>query len=295
LAHIQIDFPTQPFDSVLGLLRRSARIYFGNLPFLAAVTLVVFLPGKLALQLGCYLLDIPTDGVVSYLLMDSSDLILSALVIPAVIYGLAGNFRTGRTAPLAESLRWGRRQWGKTLWNKFKVEITVTLWGALLLVPGVVAMVKLIFTDVIVAVEADRETDVLQASRVLSQGHRWRIFFVLLPVMILDLAGTFVVLARLQGLTHSRIALALVDSAFSVGGQWTTVIVLLLYLSLVSRASPAATAGLARKPPVPAASPQSGHSSNIMDDASGSGGKTQSQSRRSRSPRYGSSRPSRGR
>jgi hypothetical protein len=252
LAHIQIDFPTQPLDSVVGLLLRSTRVFFGNLPFLAAVTLVVFLPGKLALQLGCYLLDIPTDGVLSYLLMDSSDLILSALVIPAVIYGLVENFRTGRAAPLAESLRWGRRQWGKTLWNKFKVEITVTLWGALLLVPGMVAMVRLIFTDAIVAIEADRESDVLQASRVLSQGHRWRIFFVLLPMMILDLAGTFVVFARLQGLTHSRIALALVDSAFSIGGQWTTVIVLLLYLGLVGRISA----------------------------ASGSGGKTQSQSLR---------------
>jgi hypothetical protein len=244
LAHIQIDFPTQPFDSVLALLLRSARVFFGNLPFLAAVTLVVFLPGKLALQAGCYVLDIPADGVLSYFLMDSSDLILSALVIPAVIYGLVEKFRTGRTAPLAESLRWGRRQWGKTLWNKFKVEITVTLWGALLLVPGVVAMVKLIFTDAIVAIEADavgadRETDVLRRSRVLSQGHRWRIFFVLLPMMILDLAGTVVVLARLQGLTHSRIALALVDSAFSVGGQWTTVIVLLLYLGLVAPISAA--------------------------------------------------------
>jgi hypothetical protein len=265
--HIEIDFPTQPFDSVTGLLLQSARVFFDSLPFLAAVTLVVFLPGKLALQLGCYVLNVPTDGVLSYLLMDSSDLVLSALVIPAATYGLVTRFRTGRPAPLAESLRWGRRQWGKTLWNKFKVEITITLWGALLVVPGVVAMVKLIFTDAIVAVEADRETDVLQRSRTLSQGHRWRIFFVLLPMMILDLTGSFVVLARLQGFTHSRMALALVDSAFSVGGQWTTVIVLLLYLGLVERISA----------------------------APGSERKTKSQSLRSRSPRNGSSKPSYGR
>jgi hypothetical protein len=267
LAHIEIDFPTQPFDSVLGLLLRSARVFFSNLPFLAAVTLVVFLPGKLALQLGCYVLNVPTDGIASYLLMDASDLILSALVIPAAIYGLVARFRTGRTASLIESLRWGRRQWGKTLWNKFKVEITVTLWGALLLVPGVVAMVRLIFTDAVVAIEADREDDVLRASRVLSRGRGWRIFFVLLPMMILDLVGSFMVLARLQGLTHSRIALALVDSVFSVGGQWTTVIVLLLYLGVEAR----------------------------TNAASGSGGKTQSQSLRSRSPQYGSSKPSYGR
>jgi hypothetical protein len=240
----------------MGLLFRSARVFFGSLPFLAAVTLVVFLPGKLALQAACYWLDIPTDGVLSYLLMDSSDLILSALVIPAAIFGLVAKFRTGRTAPLAESLRWGWRQWGKTLWNKFKVETTITLWALLLLVPGLVAMVRLIFTDAIVAVEADLTdqagaTDVLQSSRVLSRGHGWRIFFVLLPMMILDLAGSFVVLARLQGFTHSRIALAVVDSAFSVGGQWTTVIVLLLYL------------GLTPKPPAPAASPQRAHAPGV--------------------------------
>jgi hypothetical protein len=58
-------------------------------------------------------------------------------------------------------------------------------------------------------------------------------------MMLLDLAGTFLVLGRLEGLTHSRIALALGDSLFSVGGQWTTTIVLLLYLGVTDIAKPA--------------------------------------------------------
>jgi hypothetical protein len=236
---IEIDFPTEPFGSVTRLLLRSAVLFFSNLPFLAAVTLVVFVPGKLALQFGCYVMDVPTGGILSYLLMDFSDLILGALVVPAAIYGLVEKLRRGQIPPLAECLRWGRRQWAKTLGYKLVVEITIALSGALLVVPGLMAMARLIFNDAIVAIEADRETHVLSRSSDLSRGRRWRIFFVLLPMMVLDLAGTFLVLDRLEGLTHSRVALALGDSLFSVGGHWTTAIVLLLYLGVTDTPKPA--------------------------------------------------------
>ena len=116
--HLEIDFPTQPFDSPLALLRDSVRVFFSNLPFLAAVTLVIYLPGKLATQFLCYLLDVPFEGVLSYFVLEISDLLLSALVVPAIVYGLVHRFRTGRTASLGDSLRWGWRQWLKTLANQ---------------------------------------------------------------------------------------------------------------------------------------------------------------------------------
>ena len=236
--HLSIDFFCEPFQSAPALLLRSAVVFFSRLPFLAAVTLIVFLPGKLAIQFACQLLDVPTDGILSYLLLDAGDLLLGSLAVPAVIYGLVAAFRTGKTPPLGEALRWGRRQWAKTLWNKFKVEITVALWSALLLVPGLVAMVKLIFTDAIVAIEADRESAVLERSRSLSQGHRWRIFFVLAPVLVVELAATFLALNALEQALHSRLALALGDSLLAVGGQWTTVVLLLMYLGLAGPAEP---------------------------------------------------------
>jgi len=231
--HLEIDFAVPRFESAWRLLVRSAGLFFSNIGFLATVTLVVFLPVKSALQFACYLLDIPTGGMTEYLLMDFSDLILDALVIPAAIYGLLDRLRTGAPAPLGRSLRWGRRQWAKALWNKFKVEVTITLSTALLVIPGILAMVKLSLTDAIVAIEADRETEVLERSRALTQGHRWPIFRVLLPLMLIELAATFAVLGVFAGSTSSRPLLALVDSALSVGGQWSTVIVLLLYLGLV--------------------------------------------------------------
>ena len=233
--YLEIDFPTQPFASPLPLLRDSIRVFFADLPFLAAATTVIYVPGKLATQFLCYLLDVPFEGVLSYFFLLISDLLLSALVVPAIVYGLFHRFRKGQPPLLAESLRWGRRQWLKTLANKIKVEITITLWGALLLIPGIVAMVRLIFVDLIVAIDADLEHDVLSRSRKLAQGRRWRIFFVLLPMLILDLAAMFLVLDRVQAVTHSRAAFAIADSVLAVGVQLTTVAALLMYLGTAQK------------------------------------------------------------
>ena len=237
--HLEIDFPTEPFHSAFRLLLHSAVLFFANLRFLAAVTLLVYLPAKLALQFVLYALNVPAGGMVTYLALDLSDLVLSALAIPAVVYGLVARFRSGQTASVRESLRWGRRQWGKTLWNLFKVEVTVALWGALLEIPGLVAMVRLVFAGAIVAIEADRETEVLARSRILSRGHGWRIFLVLLPLMAASLVGTFLILGAFEEAGYSRVVMAVADSVLSVGGQFTTVAVLLMYLGVVRTAVPA--------------------------------------------------------
>src|SRR5689334_14749760 len=129
---LAVDFPSDPFHSPWRLLLRSARVYVTNFSFLAVLTLIAFLRVKLALQLLCEWLDIPKNGVGAYVLMDVSDLVLSALAVPAAIYGLMARFRTGNPAGLKRSLAWGWRQWPKTLWNKFKVETTIALYGALL-------------------------------------------------------------------------------------------------------------------------------------------------------------------
>jgi hypothetical protein len=231
--YLEIDFATVRFASPLPLLRDSLRVFFSNLPFLAAATLVIYLPGKLATQFLCYLLDIPFAGVLSYFVLEISDLLLSALVVPAIIFGLVHRFRTGRAPALGESLRWGRRQWFKTLANQVKVEITIALWGALLVIPGVVAMVRLTFVDVVVAVEAGLEHDVLGRSTRLAQGRRWRIFFVLLPMLVLNLAA-FLALDRV-GAANSRVAFALADSILAVAGQLATVAALLMYLGTVQK------------------------------------------------------------
>jgi hypothetical protein len=239
--HIEIDFETEPFSSAGRLLLRSGRLFFVNLPFLAALTLVVYLPAKLAIQLACYVGNVPGEGLLSYVLMETADLALSALVIPAALYALVEKQRSGRLAGFGESLRWGWRQWGKTLWNKFKVEITVSLSLLLLVVPGLLAVVKLVFTDVVVAIEGDLETAPLQRSRQLSLGHRWNIFLVLVPLGILDMAGTYLALNALESAASPRVVLALASSLLAVAEHWLTAAVLLMYLGVTGRSGYEAT------------------------------------------------------
>lgn len=218
--------PTSPEISPVSVLAQSARVFFANFPFLAGVTLAVFVPGKLLLQLGCALFDVPADGILAYVLMDASDLALGALAIPAAIYGLTAG------TPVGESIGRARKLWGWMLWNKFKVEITIALWTLLLFVPGLVAMVKLALTDAIVAIEGKREREPLARSRELTSGRRWRVFFVMAPLTVLDLAGSFVVLTALPGVAHSRWMLALADSLMAIVGMWAEVAGLLIYLGM---------------------------------------------------------------
>lgn len=213
----------QPFDSAPRLLARSALVYLRNLPFLAAVTLAVFVPGKLLFQLAAYLLDIPPEGIASYILGDFSDLVLASLTIPAAIYGLTADQGVG------ESLRRGRKLWARMFWTRLKVEVTVALWMLLIFVPGLVAMVKLALAEPVVALDA-RHPDPLERSRELTEGRRWRVFFVAAPLLVLDLAGSIVVLSMLPGVAHSRLLMAAADSILAIISMWTTVAMLLIYL-----------------------------------------------------------------
>ncbi len=225
---IEVDFATESFDSAARMLLRATSLYISNLPFLAALTLVVYLPVKLALQIVCYLLNVANDSLLSYALLEILDLVLSALVIPAAIYGMMGKLRTGRRPGLRDCLRWGRRQWGRLLWNKVKVEITVGLRALLLFVPGIIAMARLALTDAVVSIEADAAAEPLARSSELTHGMRWRVFFVLLPFLPVDLFGAWLVMS-----VPSRLGFALADCALAIAEQWLTVAVMLMYLGVV--------------------------------------------------------------
>jgi len=229
--YLKIDSAVEPFGSVPRLLARSAALYFEELPRVAAVTLLVFLPAKLALEWLCAALEVADSSVTAYVLSGLSDLILGALAAPAVVYLLVARLRAGRPAPVGQSLRWGWRLWGRSLWNVFKMEVTVGLYTLLLIVPGVVAMVRLAFTEVVVGVEGARTADVLGRSRELSAGRGWRIFFVLAALGLVELLAW-------GGLLRLHLGMALTDSLLAVVSQWSLAAVLLMYLGITRASAP---------------------------------------------------------
>jgi hypothetical protein len=211
-------------------------MFVADLPFLATVTLAVFLPLKFALHLLFAALEISTAGLLSYALDGAGSFVLAALVAPAVTYGLTARLADQKTPPLAECLRWGRLQWARTLWNNLKVSVTVALWGALLVVPGLVKLTRLIFAEPVVAIEGNAAGDVLGRSGEIAAGHRWRIFAVLFPLGILDMVASFLVLQTFRGERFTWTTVAAVDCVLAVCEQLGTVAILLMYLGLTRQA-----------------------------------------------------------
>jgi hypothetical protein len=207
------------------------------------VTLLVYLPGHLLFQLATYLLNFPSGGLTSLVMLEALDIILGALVAPAAVYGLV---RKTPGTSIGDALRWGRRQWMRTLGNQLKVEITIMLYGALLIVPGIVAMVRLTFVPIVIAIEADRESRPLARSRSLAAGRFWRMFAVLLPIAILDMAGSFLLLDRIPKVDDARIFFAISQSLLAVVAQLGTVAALLMYLGI---AQPDQKKPAQKKPP----------------------------------------------
>ena len=225
--HIEIDTASEPFDSPARLVVRTLRTFLQRFGIISTLTLGIFVPGSLALQFVCEMLDVPVQGIPFYLMMMVLDMVMAALVTPAVVYALVGS-----SPGFGVALRWGRRQFGKTLWNSVKVEVIVTLRLLLLVIPGVMAMIRFIFTDIVVAIEGDLAPDPMARSTELSRGRRWRMFAVLAPIAIVNMAAEFLILDR-PGIVESRVLFALADSVLNIFGQLTTVAVVLMYLGLV--------------------------------------------------------------
>jgi hypothetical protein len=229
---LKIDFPVAPFTSAGSVLLRSLALYLKHFGFIAGVTLVGYAPLKFAVYLFCFLAGVEPGGVVASLIRDAADGLLGALVAPAVIYGVVARFRPGSPPPFGECLGWGRRWWWKTLWNDFKASITIGLRLALLIVPGVIAMVRLCFVEPIVAIEGATQDEVLARSRELSEGHGWKIFFALLPAGVLGFISEWAVFSLMQRFGLSWPVVASLDSVMAVVSQWSTVLALLMYLGL---------------------------------------------------------------
>jgi len=83
--------------------------------------------------------------------------------------------------------------------------------------------------------EGEREADPLGKSIELTAGRRWRVFFVVAPLALLDLMGSFFLLGAVPGAAHSRWMLAIVDSLWAVVGMWSTVAGLMMYLGVIPK------------------------------------------------------------
>jgi hypothetical protein len=226
--------PPVRFDSVASMLARSLAVFFRNFGFIAAVTLVAYAPLKLVVFSICEIAGVSPGGVASSIIRDFADGISSSLVAPALIYGFAARLREGRSPGPGECLRRGRDLWWPTLWNDIKAEITVGLRLLLLVVPGIIAAVRLGFVEQVVALEEANHSWVLARSREIAAGHEWKIFFTCIPVVIVGFLSEYLLFSLMLKLGLSWMVAAFIDCGLALAAQWSTVLFTLMYLGLVS-------------------------------------------------------------
>ena len=216
------------FASPLRLLADTFRLFASRFAFIATVTLLIYLPGHLLYQLAASVLDVPSTGILSLVALNAVDLALSSLAIPAIVHGLV----RGDPA-IGPALRWAQQLWMRMLGQQLLVDVTVILYGTLLIVPGLIAAVRLALVPVIIAVEGDRAVQPLEQSRELAKGRMWRITGVLLPLALLDGVANYLLLGRIGGIDNARILFTLAECGIAVAGQLSTIAALLMYLGIV--------------------------------------------------------------
>jgi hypothetical protein len=230
--HLEVDFPAPPFVASMPVLRETFRLFFANFQFLALVTLGISIPGELAIQFLAYLLGIPHDGIWAYVLLAAGELLLGSLFVPAIVYGLVQHLR-GDAPDAGQALRWGRRQWLRILGNDVRVEITVGLYLLLLVIPGIIASLRLAYVESIVGIEGDTQPSPLSRSGELTKGRLWRIFWVMLPLGLLDALANYVLVDRMPAIANSRPLFAIAQSLVAMVAQLTTIACLLMYLGSI--------------------------------------------------------------
>ena len=231
------ELPGVAFSSVPAMLGRSIVVFFRYFGFIAAVTLAAYAPLKFVVFSICGIAGVSPGGVASSIIRDFADGISASLVAPALIYGISAALRDGRTPAVGECLRRGLGLWWPTLWNDFKAQITVGLRLLLLVVPGVIAAVRLAFVEQVVALEPDQRSTVLARSREIAAGHGWKIFFCCVPAVVVGFLSEYLLFSLMEKLGLSWTVAAFVDCGLALAGQWSTVLVTLLYLALRSGSS----------------------------------------------------------
>ncbi len=229
--YLDIDFSAPKADRVGKLLEVSFGTFFGNFGSILKIVLAVFLPLELIKNYWIYAVEMQENAATVFRVDSLLGSVFGALVTPALIFSIVTKLRTGTAPPIGESFSWGGRQWGRTFGNRLLAGAAMLGGAILFIIPGVVLAIWFVFVDAIVGVEGDRQRHVLARSRILTEGHRWMIFFAgCILFLFLLLVGVIGCIPFV--LVDHWITSAVADISMVVGGQIFVVTFLMAYLSI---------------------------------------------------------------
>lgn len=180
------EFPAEPFTSIAGACARGIRLYQHHAQQLVLIALVV----KLPFSVLSAVLEQVWPGLRTWTWM-STELVGSALSLPAMIYSVVESYRTGRRPGLAEALTYGQMRWAETFIALARVRVATLVGLVFFIVPGVIAVVRGALAGHVVALEPRGILSAPHRSEQLTRGHRWRVVALLLMWFLLEI-GLFV-------------------------------------------------------------------------------------------------------
>lgn len=251
---IPADFALEPFTGVWEMLRRSWRAYRKDFPTIALMTIVVFGPAEALKNFLLYSANQQENFQLAFRLDSLIEAIFGSLVAPAVIFAVMSRMRTGQEPGIGKSLRWGLRQWLRTLGYRLITGIAIGIGIVLLILPGIAVAILLSLVTPIIAVEADHQSDVLRRSWTLARDHAWKILGAGLLGFIL-----FALAAITAGVAYGVVSLfgdswflsTAFDCLISIGFNFFNVLLLLIYLGILAGAKeepPPGSLGLSPMP-----------------------------------------------
>jgi hypothetical protein len=226
LAEEPIDVPPTFF----GKLATALRLYFGNLPLIAAVVLTVWLPANFLLEL--ILEDRPDsdDPLVAMQFNNIAEAFLGPFVSGALIAALAERVE-GRRAGYWAAMGVGLRRWGKVFVARLQAGLLIILGLIALIVPGVIMAVRYALIDPAVVLEGATASESRTRSTELARGQGWQIAFtgLLFPVTFAALmAGTWLLAVAFP--SFNRLAGAVTaDCVSDLVRSWFTCVFFLYY------------------------------------------------------------------
>ncbi|MEJ2422498.1 MAG: hypothetical protein P8018_12500 [Acidobacteriota bacterium] len=228
---LALDFALPSVSTLGELMSRALRVYRDNFKAIFTILFIVFVPLDLleqyyAASLGPSTRIHPQQLFVLMLFKG----LFGSLTVPAIVYVIIHRYRTDASTTLGSAFRWGVRQWPRVFFNRLLAGILILGGLFFFIVPGIVLAVSLVFTDMVVTIEGDRQDHVLTRSWNLSGGKRWFLFSAWLAGELLILSSSLFLAVLVQPL-HNWIAAAGADFMSYLVAQIWTVMVLVLYLS----------------------------------------------------------------
>ena len=174
----------QPGVQIGNALEVTLSLFAKNIWVITKLVFLLFAPLEVFKVLS---LDAGNRDLQAFMGATLLSVVCHCLIAPTVIYSLYKQLQTDAAPPLTESYRWGLSRLWKIIVVTIISGLLIGFGFILLVIPGIIAMIGLYVVYPIAALEDRTAINVLERSWNLTKGYRWRIFAIVVVLLLISL------------------------------------------------------------------------------------------------------------